>query len=136
MKKYYLFIIKKEYINIYKNKSYVLYKLLESLYYTKPYDFSYAKNIYNELSNNISVKLLNNYINERIGHKKINNLIKLNSKNELTYLNIMYPCIIVYSNKLSKIFKVFNIYNRNIFVCNFNDKDYFWLNEYLKHRQV
>ena len=45
----------------------------------------------------------------------------------------MYPCIIVKTkNKKNNIFKIFNIYNRDIFVCDFENKDYYWLNEYLK----
>ena len=128
MKKYYLFIIKKDYINLYKNKSYILYKILENLYRT--YDFSYGINIYNQLCNKISVKLLNGYIKDRLRHKKINNIIKLTHTKEKTYIEIKYPCIIIYTNtKKSNIFKIFNIYNRNIFVCDFDNKDYFWLKD-------
>ena len=134
MKKYYLFIIKNEYVKLYKNKSYVLYKILEKLYSAKTYDFSYGINIYKELCNNISVKLLDNYFNNRILHKKKNNIIKLN--NELTYIEIKYPCIIIYTNKISKIFKIFNIYNHNIFMCDFKNKKYYWLNKYVKYRQI
>lgn len=136
MNKYYLFIINNKYIKNYKNKSYVLYKLLETLYRCETYDFCYGTKIYWQLCNNISVQLLNNYINTRI--KKINiskRIYKL--KNEKTYIQIMYPCIIIYTNKKkSNIFKIFNIYNRNIFVCNFLKKDYFWLNNYIKERQI
>lgn len=133
MNKYYLFVIKKRNINIYKNKSYVLYKNLEKLYYLKAYDFSYGLNIYNTLCDNISVKLLNNYINSRIKHKRINNIIKIDKNN---YLTIKRSCIIMYTNnKKNILFKIFNIYNDNIFVCDFKNNNYFWLNEYLKKGQ-
>ena len=130
MKKYYLFIINDYYVKLYKNKSYALYKILEGLYSIKAYDFSYGLNIYNEICKNIDVKLLNNYFNNRIRHIKINNIIKL--YNEKTYIEILYPCIIIYtSNRVSKIFKLFNIYNHNIFICDFNNKKSFWLNRQL-----
>ncbi len=133
MNRYYLFIIRKDYMRLYRNKSYVLYKVLENLYTT--YDFSYGINIYKQLCNKISVKLLNSYIKDRLKHKKINNIIKLESNKEKTYVEIKYSCIVVYTNtKKSNIFKIFNIYNRNIFVCDFKNKDYFWLNNYLKDR--
>lgn len=120
-------------MRLYRNKSYVLYKVLENLYTT--YDFSYGINIYKQLCNKISVKLLNSYIKDRLKHKKINNIIKLESNKEKTYVEIKYSCIVVYTNtKKSNIFKIFNIYNRNIFVCDFKNKDYFWLNNYLKDR--
>lgn len=132
MNKYYLFIIDKKLIKNYKNKSYVLYKLLETLYKSETYDFCYGIKIYWQICNNISVKLLNNYINNRIKISKINEKV-FKIKNEQTYIQLMYPCIIIKTkNKKSNLFRIFNIYNRNIFVCDFKNQNYFWLNEYLK----
>lgn len=132
MNKYYLFIIDKKLIKNYKNKSYVLYKLLETLYKSETYDFCYGIKIYWQICNNISVKLLNNYINNRIKISKINEKV-FKIKNEQTYIQLMYPCIIIKTkNKRSNLFRIFNIYNRNIFVCDFKNQNYFWLNEYLK----
>lgn len=132
MNKYYLFIIDKKLIKNYKNKSYVLYKLLETLYKSETYDFCYGIKIYWQICNNISVKLLNNYINNRIKISKINEKV-FKIKNEQTYIQLMYPCIIIKTkNKKSNLFRIFNIYNRDIFVCDFKNQNYFWLNEYLK----
>ena len=101
MNKYYLFIIDKKLIKEYKNKSYVLYKLLETLYKSETYDFCYGIKIYWQICNNISVKLLSNYINNRINTIKINEkIIKL--KNEKTYIQLMYPCIIVKTKNKKK----------------------------------
>lgn len=96
MNKYYLFIIENELMKNYKNKSYVLYKLLETLYKCETYDFCYGIKIYWQVCNRISVKLLNNYINYRIKNIKKNKVYKL--KNENTYIQIMYPCIIIKTN--------------------------------------
>lgn len=132
MNKYYLFIIDKKLIKNYKNKSYVLYKLIETLYKSETYDFCYGIKIYWQICNNISVKLLNNYINNRIKISKINEKV-FKIKNEQTYIQLMYPCIIIKTkNKKSNLFRIFNIYNRDIFVCDFKNQNYFWLNEYLK----
>lgn len=134
MNKYYLFIIDKKLIKNYKNKSYVLYKLLETLYKSETYDFCYGIKIYWQICNNISVKLLNNYINNRIKISKVNEKV-FKIKNEQTYIQLMYPCIIIKTkNKKSNLFRIFNIYNRDIFVCDFKNQNYFWLNEYLKNR--
>lgn len=134
MRKYYLFIIQKNYYNQYKNKPYVLYKILESLKDIKTYDFSYGLNIYQELCVPFSVKLLNNYLTNRIGYQKINKkIIKLNSNFEDTYLKINYSRVIIKTNiNRPQIFKIFNIYNKKIFVCDFEQKDYFWLNTQIK----
>lgn len=135
MNKYYLFIIKKEYYNNYKNKSYVLYKVLENLYGLEMYDFSYGIIVFKQLCDTFSPKLLCNYINNRINHEKINDKI-IKIKKEKTYVTIKYPCIIIYSSlKRPSILKIFNIYNKNIFMCNFKDNDYMWLNEIIKSRQ-
>ena len=66
MRKYYLFIIKLEYTKKYKNKSYVLYKILENLYNLRTYDFSYGVNIYKQICLPFAVKVLKNYINNPI----------------------------------------------------------------------
>ena len=71
MNNYYLFIIRIENINLYRRKSYVLYKLLENLYILNSYDFYSGFNVYNNLCNNFSVKLLNNYVKNRIRAQKI-----------------------------------------------------------------
>lgn len=134
MNKYYLFIIDKKLITLYKNKSYVLYKILETLYKCEAYDFCYGIKIYWQICNNFSVKLLQNYINTRIGCINKGKIIKI--KSEKTYIQLMYPCIVVATkNKKNNLFKIFNIYNRNIFVCDFKNYDYFWLNDYLKIRK-
>ena len=134
MRKYYLFIIKLEYTKKYKNKSYVLYKILENLYNLKTYDFSYGVNIYKQICLPFAVKVLKNYINKRIHHKKINDkIIKIKSKFENTYLQINYSCSIIKTDvNTPQIFKIFNIYNKNIFICDFQNNDYFWLNDYFK----
>lgn len=134
MRKYYLFIIKKEYYNQYKNKSYVLYKILENLYHLKSYDFSYGIQIYQELCLPFSVKLLSNYIYNRIHYRKINSkIIRLESKFETTYLQINPTCTVIETNvNFPQILKIFYIYSKEIFICDFQNKDYFWLSNQVK----
>lgn len=134
VRKYYLFIIKKEYGNTYKNKSYVLYKILENLSHLKTCDFSYGIQIFEELCLPFSVKLLSNYIDNRISYRRINSkIIQLDDYIERTYLQLGYPCTIIKSNiNNPKILKVFHIYSKEIFVCDFENKDYFWLSEQIK----
>lgn len=135
MRRYYLFIIKKEYYNTYKNKSYVLYKILEKLYKLNAYDFSYGIKIYEELCLPFAVKVLSNYIYHHIQYEFINSkIIHLKSNFEKTYLQISYPCTIIKTNVNSpEILKVFNIYNHYIFICDFDMEDYFWLNHQRKN---
>ena len=134
MRKYYLFIIKKEFYNVYKDKSYVLYKILENLHNLRTYDFSYGIKIYKELCLPFAVKVINNYLNKKIKHKKINEkIIKIESNFEDTYMQVNYSCIVIKTSvNIPQIMKILNIYNKSIFVCDFNNIDYFWLNNYFK----
>lgn len=134
MRKYYLFLIKNEYCKVYRDNSYILYKMLESISNIQTYDYSYGISIFNQLCNKVSDKLLNNYIDSKIKHIKINKkVIFINSLFERTYIQINKSCIIVKTNVvLPQIFKVFNIYNRQIFICDFLNKNYFWLNKQIK----
>jgi len=136
MRKYYLFLIKNEYFKIYRDYSYILYKMLECLARMHTYDFSYGISIYNQLCNKVSVKLLNNYIDSKIRHHKISKkVIHIDSRFEDTYIQINTSCIIIKTNVvLPQILKIFNIYNRQIFVCDFNNGNYFWLNQQIKKR--
>lgn len=136
MRKYYLFIINTSSYKLYKNNPKLLYTILETLYNLKENNINYGLDLYNQVCDTFSVKLLTSYIQEKYKYKKINNkLIKLNNKDEVTSLSIRYARTIVYTNKnIPKIFKIFNIYNKKIFVVDFYNKDYFWLNEQIKNK--
>ena len=62
-----------------------------------------------------------------IEHEKV--LKKLN----VDYFEIRKSCCIINNNKyLREVLCIFYIYNKNIFVCNFDDKEYFWLKDKFK----
>lgn len=130
MKKYYLFVIKNEYYKIYKKTPSVLYKTLENLYLLERYDFSYGISLYNQLCQPFGVKLLNNYIRNKYKCYSANSkVLQIKSLIEKTFIQIGYSTTVVFTDKeLPEIFKIFNIYNRKIFVCEFEQHKYFWLN--------
>lgn len=131
MKKYYLFVIKNDYYRIYRKNPYILYKILERLYMLEKYDFSYGISLYKQLCQPFGVKLLKNYIMNKYKYNALNeNIIKIKSLIEHTFLQIWYPTTIIFTDvDYPEIFKIFNIYNRKIFVCEFNTNKYFWLNQ-------
>ena len=131
MKKYYLFVIKNDYYRIYRKNPYILYKILERLYMLEKYDFSYGISLYKQLCQPFGVKLLKNYIMNKYKYNALNeNIIKIKSLIERTFLQIWYPTTIIFTDvDYPEIFKIFNIYNRKIFVCEFNTNKYFWLNQ-------
>lgn len=131
MRTYYLFIIKNDYYRIYRRNMFVLYKTLENLYHLKNYDFPYGLSMYRQLCQPFAINLLNNYIKGKYPYKKVNRkIIQIDSLIETTFLQITHACIIVKSDKnFPNILKTFHVYNKHIFICDFNNQDFFWLSE-------
>lgn len=130
MYKYYLFIINNNTYKIYKNNPVYLYQILNTLYHLKDSDLNYGLNLYKSICDVFSVKLLKNYINERFNTRTYKGKIKIKNENTNIYLRINYSTVIIESNiRNPQIFKIFNIYNKKIFIIDFKRKNYFWLND-------
>lgn len=133
MRKYYLFTIRKDFYEVYKNNSFVLYKTLENLWKIKKQDFSYGLSLYDALCQTFDVSLLNRFFKGKYKNKiisKDNRHIILNKEKEYyVLLELHYSCVIVLTNiNMPNVLRDFNCYNRNIFVCDFINEDFFWLN--------
>ena len=61
MRKYYLFIVRNDFYEVYKDNSFVLYKTLENLWKIKKKDFSYGLSLYDALCQTFDVDILNRY---------------------------------------------------------------------------
>ena len=124
MRKYYLFKINNK-INIKKT-----YLVLEELFYLNSNKFKYGISIFNNVclkidKKNIIDKLRNTY-NLKDNKIFINDL-------ENTIVEINNTCIVIKSSKnIPKIFKIINLLESNILVCDFDSKDYFWLDDFIK----
>jgi len=129
MRKYYIFIIRKEFYKIYKNNSLVLYKTLENLYSLNLTNFGYGLSIYKQLCLTFNTEVLNNYFLRKFNYYKYN---KHFIKSEHTIIEIHKSCIVVLTRyNIPKIMRYLLYYNRTLFVCDFDNKDYFWLeNQY------
>ncbi len=135
MRKYYLFIINSKYYNVYNDNPDLLYKALNILVNTSVNTYSFGFSIHNQLCETIDVDLLSHYFNERfnIKNNKYTYLIENNTLNELSIVILKKSCIRVFTNSnLPSFFRVFKLYNKRIFVVDFENKDYFWLNQYYR----
>ncbi len=134
MHTYYLFIIKKDAMKLYYKNTYILFEILKSLYALDKKNLVYGISVYHQICVPISVKLLTNYIIEKVPVTKINkNTFKLLSFFEQTTFNINYANIIVKTNKtISDIYKVFYVYHENFLVCDFKSNRCFWLDKNVK----
>ena len=116
---------------MYKDKPFKMYKIFEEIYYSRDYDSIKAYHVLEEIANPFNKIMLNEYIyNEykyKYGYKRCGNVHTLNS-GEKTLLRINnYNIKLKTENNYSVFFKYLNRYNSNLFVCDFENKDYFWL---------
>lgn len=130
MRIYYLFAIKKELYETYKDKETSLYKTLYKLYSASLEEYNYAYVVFYQICDIIDTSILKAYFDEKYFKKgSIYELIK-EETNEHSFIKITPTYIRIKTNKnITDIFKIFYYYNQNMFVCDFNERDYFWLKE-------
>ena len=134
MRIYYVLDIRSEYVDLYKETPNSLYNVLHQLYYMRKKDLEYGFNMFKQLANridkdevdkNIFLKLHNKmtYVKKGDNHI-INNLYK----DEVSALKVKYSYILINTNKsYTDFFNTLALDNRNYFVCDFINNDYFFL---------
>lgn len=124
---YYLFIIKD---NFFKNNSDYLYEILYKLKTMHKENYSYGISLYYNICNLFDINALKHYIKLKTNLKFKNNKFYLDKYN---YFEVRKSCSIINNDKyLREILCIFYIYNKNIFVCNFDNDEYFWLKDKFK----
>ena len=133
MYEYRLFIIQKEILSIYHKKEQLLFDILKVLYFQKG-NFEIGYSLYNQIAKPFAVTLLSNYISEKIPSTKLDNhTYRLLSFFEKTYITIRPTHIFIKTDQeVTEIFKIFHIYHRDIFVVDFKNNVYFWLDDYIR----
>lgn len=135
MRTFYLFKIKPTYSNLTKNNPYNLYKAIEGIYHLKQEELSTAYNFFTQISDTFNKETLNNnifeYYKNKYTYTKVNNTHMINDyyTDEKSKLIINKTFLIIkttleYSSFLKTITR-----KNNIFVCDFDNIDYFWLEE-------
>ena len=139
MRTYYIFKINKYFTYIYKRFPYKMYKIIEELYYTKDYDMLTSYRYYQKFALEFNKLSLNEYIynlnKKNISYKRDNNIhILYNDKYNKLIIN--NSCMILKTNDIYSVFlNDINTHLDNIFICDFKNKDYFWLDSLNKDRQ-
>ena len=136
MRRFYIFNIREELMDLYKENSSNLYKLLNSIYGMNESELTYAYNLFKQIcscidtlniNNKLYLKLHNDLVYTKIDNEHIiNNLYK----DEVSVLKVMKSHLVLdCNNSYSSFFKFLNSYNSNFFVCDFKSGDYFFLSE-------
>ena len=136
MRMYYIFNVKNDIAMLYKNKPSNLYKILENIYFMHIEEINYGFNIFKQLTNRIKVHELNNEIyiklHKDLVYSKIDNEHVINDlyHDEVSILKVKSSHMLLESNKsYSSFFKLLNNVNINYFVCDFKEKDFFFIND-------
>lgn len=114
-------------MDFYKNKPEELYDILHKLSNLK-YNFNYGITLYEQLCNKINIETLRCYLNDKYN---LNN--QRNFYINKMFIELKYSRVVIKSKyNYPRILKSLNCYNRNIFVCDFINKDYFWLSNFVR----
>ena len=137
MRTFYIFQINKELAILTKDCPINLYKTMEQIYYLNPKDAKEAYKIFASLAEELNKKEINLKLFEiyrhNQGYTKFNNRHMLcnyytDESTELTVNNIH---LIIKSSMQNPCFLNDLKETKNLFVCDFINKDYFWLDQIL-----
>ena len=136
MRLYYIFNVKNEIKDLYKDKPSSLYRILENIYFMHEEDINYGFSIFKELTNknkvlelnnNLYIKLHKDLVYSKIGNEHIINDLY---HDEVSILKIKNSHMKIESNKsISSFFQILLDINNNYFICDFKDKDFFFIDE-------
>lgn len=139
MRTYYIFKINKYFAYIYKKFPFKMYKIIEELYHTKEYDILQSYKYYKRFAIEFNKLAINEYIynlNKQNKNYQRDNSIHTIINEKYNRITINQMCIILKTDDIYSIFlNDLNIYLDNIFICDFKNNDYFWLDSLNKDRQ-
>lgn|SRR5574344_1575843 len=133
MRRFYIFSINKEFKTLTKNSPYNLFKTFENLYYLTSDNSNIAINLYENITtpiNRIEVnnKLFNQYKEDDHYSKFMNTHLYNNFYNdETTKLMIGNAYMVLDTSSSSPMFLKKIAEYSNLFACDFQNKDYFWI---------
>lgn len=133
MRVYYLFKINDSFSNLYQNKTFYLYKMLEQISKSSKNDFIISYRLFSQMADPYDKSFINGllfktYYDDPSYTKTLNKHV-YNDSVEKTKLTVYNTYIKIKTNKNITCFfkKLANV--ENVFVCDFQNRDYFWLNK-------
>lgn len=139
MRTYYIFKINRFFAYIYKRWPYQMYKIIEELYYTKNYDMLASYKYYQKFASPFNKLAINEYIysiNKESSYYRRDNNIHILENGKYNKLVVNTTCITLKTDDIYSAFlNDLNEYLDNVFICDFKNHDYFWLDSLNKDRQ-
>ena len=137
MRTYYIFKINDSFTTLYNNKSNSIYKMLNDIRLSNKKDSVKISKFYNKLTKPLDKKKINdliirNHIND-FYYKKIGIYHELSNNMEGSILTVNNTFIkIVTHTNISTFFKDLYLLNENLFLVDFDNKDYFYITDLKK----
>lgn len=137
MRIFYIYNVNDFFTSVYDKYPYKLYKMLEDAYYTNKHNIVLSSTYYEQITTNFNKLYINNYIsvNNRLDsyYYNKNNTHIISSRDEYSKLMVSSYCLKLKTNLNYPTFlKNIASYSDNIFICDFENRDYFWLNKVSK----
>ena len=135
MRTFYIFNIKKEMSILAHDTPYNLYRTIESLYYLDNINLGLSYKLYDQIFDSFDKDYMNSiinriYQNNNYYYKENNRHVIYNKyKPENSYLYIYRSHLLLKSNAVKPTLLKNYTNSDNLFVCDFKNKDYFWLSE-------
>ncbi len=136
---FYIYNINDYFTSVYDNYPYKLYKMLEDSYLTSKHNTKESIKLYEQIATRYNKLFMNDYIfaNNKLDisyyHKEDKHLITNSSEYTKLEVNRYYLKIKTNIN-YPKFFDNINTFSDNIFICDYINNDYFWLNKIRKFK--
>lgn len=133
MRTFYIFKVKEEYATLTKNNPYQLFRLLEFIYNLDRKEVSRGADLFYKMIEGLNSKALDIYMfkkyRENYFYTKFKNIHQMNNfyKKEESKLIVRNHYLLLESTVIKPIFLDDLKEIPNLFLCDFENKDYFWL---------
>lgn len=134
MKVYYIFKLKEEFYDLYKDTPSILYNILRNIYYLDREEVDYGYNLFKQLTLPLEKNKLDREIfikfHQDIPYSKRKDIHYINDlyKNEVSRLVINNSYLrLELEQNYSTFFKILKEEDNNLFACSFKNTDFFFL---------
>ncbi len=134
MRTFYIFKINNMFQTFYNDKSNILFKMFNEIYSSNDQDLINKFRLFEQITIPINKKIFNNYImlkhRDDIFYTKNDNVHTIENDKEISRLTINNTFLKIKSNKnINTFIKDIVDSKECLFIIDFKNKDYFWVNE-------
>lgn len=134
MRTFYIFKINNMFQTFYNDKSNILYKMFNEIYNSNEDEILNSFRLFEQITVPFNKKIFNNYISlkhkDDLYYNKKDNKHTINNSSELSRLVVNTTHLKIKTNKnINSFIKDIIDTKESVFVVDFKNEDYFWINE-------